>query len=199
VTADGKAVTASEQENPELFWGIRGGGGNFGVATALEFDAVPIGTEVYSGVIVKRFSDLKKFTQFYRDYVRTLPDEMTVWMVIRKAPPMPFLSPTFMANWFRHSLRTSRSSARQSSCTATRHRGNASVHTGMTPWVGWQSRLDVLVPPRATLEVAQHDALADSSVQSPIPCRAFGRYASSDRTSKARPDACQNPPRPTPS
>lgn len=91
VTADGKIVTASEDENSDLFWGIRGGGGNFGVVTSFEFKTANIGTEIYSGLIVKKFSDLKKYIQFHRDYVRTMPDNMTIWMVVRTAPPLPFL------------------------------------------------------------------------------------------------------------
>jgi FAD/FMN-containing dehydrogenase len=91
VTADGKVLTASKDENPDLFWAIRGGGGNFGVVTSFEFRAHEIGTEVYSGIIVYPLESAKKYIQFHRDYVRTLPDDMTVWMVIRLAPPLPFL------------------------------------------------------------------------------------------------------------
>ena len=91
VTAEGQLGAASEKENPDLFWGIRGGGGNFGIVTSFEFKCADIGREVYSGLIVKDFSDAREYMQFHRDYVRTLPDEMTVWMVARHAPPLPFL------------------------------------------------------------------------------------------------------------
>jgi len=91
VTADGQLVTASESENTDLFWGIRGGGGNFGIVTSFELKCADIGQEVYSGLIVKDFKDAKSYMQFHRDYVRTLPDEMTVWLVVRHAPPLPFL------------------------------------------------------------------------------------------------------------
>jgi FAD/FMN-containing dehydrogenase len=91
VTANGEIVTASTSENPDLFWAIRGGGGNFGIATSFEFKAAKIGTEVYSGPVVKKFDDLKEYMQFHREYVRRLPDEMTIWMVVRHAPPLPFL------------------------------------------------------------------------------------------------------------
>ncbi|MDH5550564.1 MAG: FAD-dependent oxidoreductase, partial [Gemmatimonadota bacterium] len=91
VTADGKLVTASADENPDLFWGIRGGGGNFGIVTSFEFNCVAIGPEVYSGLIVKKFEDAKAYMQFHREYVRSLPDDMTAWMVVRHAPPLPFL------------------------------------------------------------------------------------------------------------
>jgi len=91
VTADGYIVRASAAERADLFWGLRGGGGNFGVITEFEFRAAPIGTEVFSGLLVKRFDDLPRYGAFHREYVRRLPDDLTVWMVIRKAPPLPFL------------------------------------------------------------------------------------------------------------
>jgi FAD/FMN-containing dehydrogenase len=89
VTAESELLTVSE--NADLFWGIRGGGGNFGIATSLTFNCAPIGNEVFSGLIVKKFDDAQKYIRFHREYVRGLTDEMTVWMVIRKAPPLPFL------------------------------------------------------------------------------------------------------------
>ena len=92
VLANGEIVYASKDENPDLFWAIRGGGGNFGIVTNFEFKCADIGTEVYSGPIVKRFDDAKEYIRFHREFVKTMPDEMTVWMVIRHAPPLPFLS-----------------------------------------------------------------------------------------------------------
>ncbi len=91
ITADGNILTASEKENSDLFWGIRGGGGNFGVATSFEFSCDNLGKEVFAGLIIRPFNEAKKYLQFHRDYVRTLPDEMTVWSIIRHAPPLPFL------------------------------------------------------------------------------------------------------------
>ena len=67
VTADGKLVKASSGENPDLFWGIRGGGGNFGVVTSFEFKCAPIGIRVFSGLIIKKFEDAKKYMQFVND------------------------------------------------------------------------------------------------------------------------------------
>jgi hypothetical protein len=91
VTAAGKIEEVSPTENPDLFWAIRGGGGNFGIVTSFEFKASIIGTEVLSGPIVKMFENIKEYLQFHRAYVRTMPDEMTIWMVIRRAPPLPFI------------------------------------------------------------------------------------------------------------
>ncbi|UTV29382.1 FAD-binding oxidoreductase [Photobacterium atrarenae] len=91
VTADGHQVRASATENDDLFWGVRGGGGNFGVVTSFEYALHPVGPDVLSGLIVFPFAQAKQIlTQFAR-FTETMPDEMNVWMVTRKAPPLPFL------------------------------------------------------------------------------------------------------------
>ena len=171
VTASGHTVTASEKENQDLFWGIRGGGGNFGVATMLEFDAVPLGAEVFSGAIVKRFDDLQKFMRVYRDYVRTLPDEMTVWMVIRKAPLLPFLP----VEWHGQLVAlvpfvyVGKQEQGEALLRAIRETGETvGEHTGMTPWAGWQSGFDGLVPHGARNYWKSHDmtGLPDSVIDS---------------------------------
>jgi len=81
VTAAGEVVRASATEHPDLFWALRGGGGNFGVVTRFEFRLHPVGPEVLSGLIVYPLSQAKT------------PDELSVWTVLRKAPPLPFLPP----------------------------------------------------------------------------------------------------------
>lgn len=91
VLADGSVVVASESENSDLFWGLRGGGGNFGVVTSFEFRAHAVGPEILSGLIVHPFSDATEVLRAYRDFVKDAPDELTVWTVLRKAPPLPFL------------------------------------------------------------------------------------------------------------
>jgi len=91
VTADGNPVHASETENDDLFWGLRGGGGNFGIVTSFEFQLHPVGPDVLSGLIVFPFDEAKSvLTQFAR-FTETMPDDLAVWMVTRKAPPLPFL------------------------------------------------------------------------------------------------------------
>ncbi|NNF57424.1 MAG: FAD-binding oxidoreductase [Rhodothermaceae bacterium] len=91
VTPDGQLLRASEHEHPDLFWAIRGGGGNFGIVTAFTFQLHAIGTEVLSGLIVHPAEDADAVLRFYRDFVDSLPDETAVWVVLRKAPPLPFL------------------------------------------------------------------------------------------------------------
>ncbi|UCH30909.1 MAG: FAD-binding oxidoreductase [Myxococcales bacterium] len=93
VTASGELLTASEDENADLFWGLRGGGGNFGVATSFEFDLCEVGPEVLSGLIVHPLSAAPELTREYREFARDLPADLNVWLVLRKAPPMPFLPP----------------------------------------------------------------------------------------------------------
>lgn len=91
VLADGSQVTASENENQDLFWGVRGGGGNFGVVTSFKYRSHKLGPEVFCGLVVKPFSEARDYLKFHFDYVQTMPDEMSIWAVTRKAPPLPFL------------------------------------------------------------------------------------------------------------
>jgi len=91
VTAQGEVLTASAQENPEPFWGIRGGGGNFGIVTSFQFQLHPLGPEVLSGLIVHPFSEAGSVLRHYREFAAKAPDEVTAWVVMRKAPPLPFL------------------------------------------------------------------------------------------------------------
>ncbi len=148
VTAEGKLVTASKSENPDLFWGIRGGGGNFGVVTSFEFNLAEIGTEVFSGLIVKHFESVKEYVQFHREYVRNLPDEMTVWMVIRHAPPLPFLDESVHGQMvvvipFVYLGDPAEGEKLLAPIRATGK--THGEHVDMIPWIGWQSGFDGLV------------------------------------------------------
>ena len=91
VTADGQLVHASEEENPELLWGLRGGGGNFGIATSLEYRLHPIGPMLLAGPIFFAGDRAEEVLRFYRDWVRELPDEVTTLANLTTAPPAPFL------------------------------------------------------------------------------------------------------------
>src|SRR5690349_7156703 len=91
VTAAGDVARASAKEHPDLFWALRGGGGNFGVVTRFEFRLHPVGPDVLSGLIVYPLSEAKSVLQQYRAFVATAPEELTVWTVLRQAPPLPFL------------------------------------------------------------------------------------------------------------
>jgi FAD/FMN-containing dehydrogenase len=91
VTADGKFITASDQENADLFWGIRGGGGNFGIVTSFEFRLQPVGPTVLAGAIFHPLSAGPKLIPFYRDFIKEAPRELTTIAALRRAPPAPFL------------------------------------------------------------------------------------------------------------
>jgi len=91
VTAGGDLVTASARENPELFWGVRGGGGNFGVVTELEFRLNPLGPTVLAGPVFWPMSESPRVLRFYRDWVAEAPDDLMTLLVHRKAPDLPFV------------------------------------------------------------------------------------------------------------
>ena len=91
VTADGAVRVASATSEPDLFWALRGGGGNFGVVTSFEFQLHPVGPEVYAGLVVYPFAQARQVLRAWRDFTAGAPDELSVWTVLRKAPPLPFL------------------------------------------------------------------------------------------------------------
>jgi FAD/FMN-containing dehydrogenase len=91
IAADGSKIRASETENADLFWAIRGGGGNFCVVTEFEFNLHPVGPEILAGLIVFPFSQAKQVLKQYRKFVESAPEELNVWVALRKAPPLPFL------------------------------------------------------------------------------------------------------------
>jgi hypothetical protein len=93
VTADGEFVTASENENPDLFWGVRGGGGNFGIVTDFEFRLHPLGPDVVAGPVFWRAEDSANVLRFYRDWIADCPDELMTIVVQRRAPALPVVPP----------------------------------------------------------------------------------------------------------
>jgi FAD/FMN-containing dehydrogenase len=90
VLADGRKVTASETENEDLFWALRGGGGNFGVVTQFEFQLHPL-TEIYGGPIVFELDDAKTVLEFYRDFIKDAPEQFGGFPAWQIAPPLPFI------------------------------------------------------------------------------------------------------------
>jgi FAD/FMN-containing dehydrogenase len=93
VTADGEFVQVSADQNADLFWGVRGGGGNFGVVTEFEFRCVPLGPYVMAGPVFWPMSQSPQVLRFYRDWIADAPDELMTIVVHRKAPPLPFVPP----------------------------------------------------------------------------------------------------------
>lgn len=91
VTVDGEVVRASETENRELFWGVRGGGGNFGIVTEFEFRLNAVGPQVVAGPVFWPMEQSPEVLRFYRDWIREAPDELMTVVIHRKAPPLPFV------------------------------------------------------------------------------------------------------------
>ena len=90
VTADGRLLRASEDENDDLFWALRGGGGNFGVATSLEFRLHPVG-DIVGGPIFFELDAAADVMAFYRQYIAEAPEELGAFFMFQIAPPLPFI------------------------------------------------------------------------------------------------------------
>ena len=90
VTADGQVITASENEHSDLFWALRGGGGNFGVVTMFEYRLHPV-AEIYGGPIAYPVDRADEVLRFYRDYITESPEELGGFVGFHLAPPLPFL------------------------------------------------------------------------------------------------------------
>jgi FAD/FMN-containing dehydrogenase len=86
VTADGRLLTASDAENADLFWGIRGGSGNFGVVTSFEFQLHPVGPMVLAGLVMHPFESAREALRFYGDFSSNIPDELNTIGVLLTSP-----------------------------------------------------------------------------------------------------------------
>lgn len=98
VTVDGEVLTASTDENADLFWGLRGAGANFGVVTSFEFDCVPVGPAVAVAQVAYPAPDaasVERLLRDYRAYAADAPDEVTSMAVVTSVPPLPFVPPEF--------------------------------------------------------------------------------------------------------
>ena len=91
VTADARLVQASSDENPELFWGLRGGGGNFGIVTSIDYRLYPVGPEIVGGMVAWHASEAPKVLELYRKLAEQAPPELTLVALMRPAPPAPWL------------------------------------------------------------------------------------------------------------
>ena len=91
VTADARLVHASSEENADLFWGLRGGGGNFGVVTGIDYALYAVGPEVVGGLVAWPASEAPRVLELYRTLAEKAPPELTLVVVIRPAPPAPWL------------------------------------------------------------------------------------------------------------
>ena len=160
VTADGKLLRASQTENPDLFWALRGGGGNFGIVTAFEFKLHQMGPQVLSGLVVHPFADAEKVLREYRKALETAPDELTCWVVMRQAPPLPFLPTEWhgkevlvLAMCYCGDILAGEKAAQK-----LRAIGSPIADVvGPNPFAGWQQAFDPLLAPGARNYWKSHD------------------------------------------
>ncbi|MDB5824881.1 MAG: FAD-linked oxidase [Herminiimonas sp.] len=148
VTADGRFLRTSATAYPDLFWALRGGGGNFGVVTGFEFRLHEVGPQVTAGLVVFPFDQAKQVLTRYRDLVTALDDDVNIWGVLRKAPPLPFLpadvhGKEVVVMAFFSPLDPE---AVQSELDAVRGFGQAcGEHAGAMPYAAWQQAFDPLL------------------------------------------------------
>ncbi|HVP14070.1 MAG TPA: FAD-binding oxidoreductase, partial [Terriglobales bacterium] len=173
VTADGTLVHASMRENPDLFWALRGGGGNFGVVTSFEYELHPVGPEVLSGLIVHPFSGARQLLDGYRRVVAAAPPELTAWVVMRKAPPLPFVPAEYhgkevlvFAACYAGDMERGRKAVAPLQALG---KPIADV-IGPHPFAGWQAAFDPLLAPGARNYWKSHDltTLSDGAINALI-------------------------------
>ena len=173
LTADGRFVRATERENTDLFWALRGGGGNFGIVTRFEFRLHPLGPGVLSGLVVYPLKEAASALKQYRKFAKEQSDETTVWSVLRKAPPLPFLPPEvhgteIIAFALFHSGDTD---AGRKAIEPVRHFGKAlGEHIGVQPYRSWQQAFDPLLTPGARNYWKSHNFtdLSDGAIETVI-------------------------------
>ena len=150
VTADGEVLRTNEAEQSDLFWAIRGGGGNFGIVTNFEMRLHELGPEVTAGLIVFPLERAADVFARYREVVASASEELTVWTVMRLAPPLPFLptavhgTPVIVI-----ALCFTGDTARASAAIAPMRAipGAHAEHVGPMPFTAWQQAFDPLLTP----------------------------------------------------
>jgi FAD/FMN-containing dehydrogenase len=173
ITADGNKLRASENENADLFWAIRGGGGNFGIVVHFEFELYPVGPEILAGLIVFPLEQAKQVLTKYREYVKSIPEELNVWVVLRQAPPLPFLPENVhgqevlvLAVFYAGDVAEG-----EKLIEPLRSFGDPyGIHIGAQPYVDWQKAFDPLLTPGARNYWKSHNftVLNDGALDSMI-------------------------------
>lgn len=169
--ADGRLVRASEHDNADLFWAIRGGGGNFGVVTRFRFALHAVGPSVGAGLVVFPASEAKHVLYGYRELARELGDD-SLWVVARHAPPLPFLradvvgTKVLVLALFSAGPQAD-AKALEGKIARVRKLGMAvGEHFGTMPYAAWQQALDPLLGPGARNYWKSHNltTLSDSLI-----------------------------------
>lgn len=149
VLADGQKVIANGSENEDLFWALRGGGGNFGVVTTFEFQLHPV-AEVYGGPILFEVDDAATVLKFYRDFIRDAPEELGGFPAWQIAPPLPFIPEDRHGDPFMIFVACWAGPVEQGEAVLAPIREVAPVvaeHVGPMPYPAINSAFDALVPP----------------------------------------------------
>lgn len=173
VTADGELLHVSAAEHADLFWALRGGGGNFGVVTLFEYALHPVGPQVTAGLIVFPFDQAKQVLTRYRDMVTTMRDDVSVWAVLRQAPPLPFLPEDVHGREVVVMAFFSLLAPEAVSAELDMVRGfgdPCGEHTGAMPYTAWQQAFDPLLAPGARNYWKSHNfvTLGDEAIDTVI-------------------------------
>jgi FAD/FMN-containing dehydrogenase len=169
VTAEGKLVRASNDKNADLFWAIRGGGGNFGIVTSFEFNLHQLNPQVLAGLVVHPFEHAGDLLKQYRAALDGAPDELTCWVVMRRAPPLPFIR----AEWHGREVLifamcyAGELAAGQAATRKLRGIGEPIADVvGPTGFVDWQAAFDPLLMSGARNYWKSHDfeTLSDGAI-----------------------------------
>jgi FAD/FMN-containing dehydrogenase len=169
VTADGTLRHTDAETHADLFWALRGGGGNFGVVTSFEFQLHPLGPQVMSGLVVHPIDNADELLRQYRKLLAAAPDELTCWAVMRKAPPLPFLP----AEWHGREVLVLAMCYAGNMEDAQQHMAGlrALGHpiadvVSPHPFTGWQAAFDPLLTPGARNYWKSHDFadLSDATI-----------------------------------
>ena len=203
VTAAGEVIRVSAAEHPDLFWALTGGSGNFGVVTRFEFRLHAVGPDVLSGLIVYPISEAKSVLRQYREFTAKAPDELSVWTVLRKAPPLPFLPEAVHGKEIiALALCYAGDPARGESLIGPLRKFGTVLgeYVGVQPYVAWQQAFDPLLAPGArnywkshnftTLDDRLFDAVIEYIGKLPSPqCEIFFA-AIGGATARPAADAC---------
>jgi FAD/FMN-containing dehydrogenase len=169
VTADGRYLRASEKENPDLFWAIRGGGGNFGIVTRFEFKLYPMETSKLCGLIVFSLDEATSLMKKYREFVQNLTDDTDVWVILREAPPLPFLPENVHGTKIIVFAIFHAGDPDEGKKIIDPIRSFGTVlgeHVGVIPYTEWQSAFDPLLAPGARNYWKSHNftAISDETI-----------------------------------
>jgi hypothetical protein len=148
VTSGGRTVTASEHENEDLFWAIRGGGGNFGVVTSFEFRLHPV-RDVYGGPMLYEVDDAATVLRFYREFIQDAPEELGGFPAWQLAPPLPFIPEERHGDPFLIFIACWAGPVEEGEAALRPFRDVAPVvaeHVGPMPYPALNSAFDALVP-----------------------------------------------------